>query len=119
MSLLEAGIEPGTGRWQAIGAAADVPMLEGRSVRVAGRRIAVFRLPDGWAAIDYACPHRGGPLSDGLLTEACVSCPLHGQRFDLRTGERRDGEGVGVRAYTVRERAGRLELWLPAGDPEG
>jgi nitrite reductase [NAD(P)H] small subunit len=107
MSVTE--IDTATG-WVQIGDAADVPMLEGRSVEVAGRRIAVFRLPDGWAAIDHACPHRGGPLSDGIVAERCVTCPLHNQRFSLETGERIDGDGPGVRTYVVRERDGVLEL---------
>jgi len=96
--------------WLRIGRAADVPLLEGRSVAVEGRRVAVFRLPDGWAAIDHACPHRGGPLADGLVADGCVTCPLHSQRFSLVTGERQDGAGEGVRAYTVREHDGYLEL---------
>jgi len=97
-------------RWLAIGLAADVPLLEGRSVEVEGRRIAVFRLPDGWAAIDQACPHRGGPLGDGIVADGCVTCPLHNHRFSLISGERQDGEGPGVVTYEVRERGGRLEL---------
>ena len=96
--------------WVRIGRAADVPLLEGRSVEVAGRRIAVFRLSDGWAAIDHACPHRGGPLGDGIVADRCVTCPLHNQRFSLHTGEREDGDGPGVRTYRVRERNGVLEL---------
>ena len=102
--------------WLTIGGALDVPLLEGRSVEVAGRRIAVFRLPDGWAAIDHACPHKGGPLSDGIVAERCVTCPLHNRRFSLQTGERQDAAGEGVRTYEVRERDGRLELRLPEVD---
>lgn len=100
----------GVGEWVEIGRAADVPLLEGRSVELGGRRIAVFHLRDGWAAIDHACPHRGGPLSDGLVAEDCVTCPLHNQRFSLLSGARQDGEGDGVSVYEVRERAGVLEL---------
>jgi NAD(P)H-dependent nitrite reductase small subunit len=96
--------------WIAIGRASDVPMLEGRSVEAAGRRIAVFRLPDGWAAIDHVCPHRGGPLADGIVADRCVTCPLHNQRFSLVSGAREDAPGPGVRAYPVRERDGLLEL---------
>ena len=108
MSVLERPLT-----WRAIGRADEVPLLEGRSVTVDGRRIAVFRLPDGWAAIDHACPHAGGPLGDGMVGEACVTCPLHGQRFSLQTGERLDREGPGVQVHPVRERAGRLELGVP------
>jgi nitrite reductase (NADH) small subunit len=97
--------------WVRVGAAGDVPELEGRSVTVAGRRIAVFRLRDGWAAIDAACPHRGGPLGDGLVADTCVTCPLHGRRFDLLTGEQHGGEDV-VAVHEVDERDGALWVRL-------
>jgi nitrite reductase (NADH) small subunit len=71
----------------------DVPVGEGRAATVEGRRIAVFNTGLGWFALDDACPHRGGPLSDGILADSCVSCPLHERRFDLRTGEGLDGDG--------------------------
>jgi nitrite reductase (NADH) small subunit len=96
--------------WLRIGCADDVPLLEGRSVDMDGRRLAVFRLESGWAAIDHACPHRGGPLSDGIVAEQCVTCPLHGQRFSLQTGERVDADGEGVSVYEIRERDGHLEI---------
>ncbi len=95
----------------AVGAAADVPELEGRSVLVDGRRIAVFRLPDGWAATDAACPHRGGPLQDGLVADHCVTCPLHNRRFDLRTGQQDGGDDV-VAVDEVVERDGTLWMRL-------
>ena len=95
-----------------IGLAADVPMLEGRSVTIEGRRIAVFRTPGGFRAIDHACPHAGGPLADGIVAGGCVTCPLHGLRFDLDTGAAVGGEER-VRTYEVVERAG--ELWLAVG----
>jgi nitrite reductase (NADH) small subunit len=100
--------------WLRIGRAEDIPRLEGRSVRIGERRVAVFRLPGGWAAIDHACPHKGGPLSDGIVADGCVTCPLHGQRFSLRTGERQDADGAGVQTYEVRECDGYLELGLQA-----
>lgn len=95
--------------WVPVGRAGDVPLLEGRSVLFGHRRVAIFRMPDGWAAIDHACPHEGGPLADGLVADSCVTCPLHGWRFDVRTGARQGG-GTGVRAFEVRERDGILEL---------
>ncbi len=94
--------------WTRVGSVDDIPALEGRSVTVEGRRIAVFRLPDGWAAVDAACPHLGGPLADGLVADQCVTCPLHGRRFDLRTGVRQGSgadpdEAVAVHAVDVRD----------------
>ena len=94
------------------GVSADLPPLEGRSVTVDGRRIAVFRTEHGLAAIDAACPHQGGPLGDGLVADRCVTCPLHGLRIDLETGEAVGGGGrVGV--HEVLELDG--ELWVRLG----
>ena len=80
--------------------ASDVPVGEGRAATVGGRRIAVFNTGIGWYALDDACPHRAGPLSDGILADSCVSCPLHERRFDLATGECLDGDER-VRAHRV------------------
>jgi nitrite reductase (NADH) small subunit len=82
----------------------DVPRGEGRAVTVEGRRIAVFNAPTGWYALDHACPHRGGPLADGIVSDSCVICPLHERRYDLATGEASaDGEGVVAHAVEIRD----------------
>ena len=94
----------------AVGRADDVPPDEGRAVTVAGRRIAVFNTPAGFRAIDAACPHRGGPLADGLVGGGCVICPLHGWRIDLASGEVVAGGEGRVAAHEVVERDGWLYL---------
>lgn len=100
--------------WVPVGRTGDVPLLEGRSVTVGPRRIAVFRLPSGWAAVDHACPHAGGPLADGIVADSCVTCPLHGRRFDLHTGQQVGGEDS-VTTYAVRVADDDvLELLVPA-----
>lgn len=91
----------------------DVPPGEGRAVTVAGRRIAVFNAASGWYALDHACPHRGGPLADGLLSDSCVTCPLHDRRFDLRSGEALSG-GAGVLAHGVEVRGDEVAVSLAA-----
>ena len=93
-----------------LGRADDIPMLEGRSVDIGGRRIAVFRTPDGFRAIDHACPHAGGPLADGIVAGGCVTCPLHGLRIDLDPGEACGDATQRVRTYEVVVRDGAL--WL-------
>ncbi len=74
-------------RLVAVARVEDVPALQGRPVTVAGRRIALFNTPAGPRALEDRCPHKGGPLSDGLLGDDCVVCPLHGRRVSLETGE--------------------------------
>lgn len=95
----------------AIGRVEDVPLLEARGVSVEGRRVAVFRTADGFRATDAECPHEGGPLADGLVGDGCVTCPLHGWRFDLATG-RGLGVDARVRVHEVSERDGWLYLRL-------
>jgi 3-phenylpropionate/trans-cinnamate dioxygenase ferredoxin component len=65
----------------------DLPPGNSRGFEIAGRRIAVFNLDGSFHAIDDVCPHEGGPLSEGLVTSGCVSCPWHGAEFDVRTGK--------------------------------
>jgi nitrite reductase (NADH) small subunit len=92
-------------------AAADVPLGEGRAVTVEGRRIAIFNAPTGWYALDHACPHRGGPLADGIVSDSCVTCPLHERRFDLATGESLT-TGDAVTAHGVEVRDGEVIVTL-------
>lgn len=89
----------------------DVPLGEGRPVAVAGRRVAVFHTEAGWYALDDSCPHRGGPLSDGILADRCVACPLHDRRFDLQTGAALT-DGAGIAAHTVELRGERVYVKL-------
>ena len=81
----------------------DVPLGEGRVLTLDGRKIAVFRAAGGWYALDAVCPHRGGPLADGIVCDRAVICPLHDRRYDLATGAAlRAGEGVEAHAGEVR-----------------
>jgi nitrite reductase (NADH) small subunit len=96
----------------AVGRAEDIPRLEARSLTVGGRRIAIHRTERGFRATDAECPHAGGPLADGLIGDGCVTCPLHGWRFDLETG-RAIGEDAAVAVHEVVERDGWLYLRLP------
>jgi nitrite reductase (NADH) small subunit len=103
--------------WVEIGRVEDVPLYEGRRVTAGGRRIAIFRTEEGVHAVSADCPHAAGPLQDGLVADGCVTCPLHGWRFSLRSG-RRLGAGASARLerYEVVERDGALLLLLPADE---
>ncbi|HEY5196413.1 MAG TPA: nitrite reductase small subunit NirD [Solirubrobacteraceae bacterium] len=89
----------------------DVPLGEGRAVELDGRRVAVFQTRNGWYALDQRCPHRGGPLADGIVADGCVTCPLHDRRFDLATGRCHSDE-LRVGVYEVKIHDG--DVWLDA-----
>lgn len=90
-------------RMTAIGNIEEIPVGEGRAYAVGGEQVAVFRLRDGsLRALAAICPHRGGPLADGLIDDAVVVCPLHGFTYDLLTGAETANGGAAVCAYAVR-----------------
>lgn len=65
----------------------DIPLGLGRSFEIAGRLIAVFKSRDGAVfAMDGTCPHKGGPLADGMVVGRQVVCPLHAYRYEAHTG---------------------------------
>ena len=66
--------------------AADIPEGSAKLVRVQGEEIAVFKQDGKLCAIQNACPHEGGQLSKGWIEGEAVVCPLHGYKFDLKTG---------------------------------
>jgi nitrite reductase/ring-hydroxylating ferredoxin subunit len=69
-----------------IASGTEIPPGSGRLVEANGRRIAVFNDGGRFHAIDDACSHQGGPLSEGTLDGTVVTCPWHGARFDVTTG---------------------------------
>lgn len=74
--------------WVAVGAVADIPLMGARVVRTAKGEIALFRDgADTVYALKNACPHKGGPLSEGIVSKGRVACPLHNWVIDLASGE--------------------------------
>jgi nitrite reductase (NADH) small subunit len=72
----------------ALGPIDRIPLGEARVFSVGGQDVAVFRCRTGEVfATSATCPHRGGPLADGVIGGTSVVCPMHGLVFDLRTGE--------------------------------
>ena len=77
-----------TGTTYNLGGAAQIPLGEGRRFEIGGAAIAVFRSRQGQVfATQAKCPHRAGPLADGLLGGDALICPLHNFKFNLATGE--------------------------------
>lgn len=73
--------------WTAVAVTSDIPLREGRLIDVRGTSLAVFNLGDRFLTVDNRCPHKGGPLSDGIVAGGAVVCPLHGWRVSLVSGE--------------------------------
>ncbi len=99
--------------WMDIGALDDVPRRGARVVKTSGGCIAVFRTADDRVfALDDRCPHKAGPLSDGIVHGDRVTCPLHNWVISLETGKA-EGADVGeVRTTPVRVEAGRILMSL-------
>ena len=96
-----------------VGRLDEIPVGEGRTFAVDGHQVAVFRLrDDSLRAIDAVCPHRGGPLADGLTDDCVVVCPLHGHTFDMSTGTEVSGADFAVRCYPVEAVDGAIQVTL-------
>ncbi len=72
--------------WIKITKVENLPLREGRPVKLGGVEIALFNLGDRFVAVENQCPHQGGPLCDGIVSGLHVVCPLHGWKFDLESG---------------------------------
>ncbi|MFC0199752.1 nitrite reductase small subunit NirD [Paracoccus rhizosphaerae] len=87
----------------------DIPRQGARMIRTAAGCIAVFRTADDRVfALDDRCPHKGGPLSEGIVHGHHVTCPLHNWVFDLNTGTAQGADEGAVRTWPVRVQNGRI-----------
>ncbi len=86
----------------ALGPLESIPAGEGRTFDVYGKKVTVVRTRSGEVfAVQAECPHKGGPLADGLVGGATLVCPLHAWKFDLRSGDALVGD-CGLETYPVR-----------------
>jgi len=75
-----------TTQWVRVTNCSNIPLREGRSVRIGSREIGIFNLGDRFLAVENRCPHKGGPLSEGIVSGNVVVCPLHSWKIDLECG---------------------------------
>jgi nitrite reductase (NADH) small subunit len=89
----------------------DIPRQGARVVKTAIGCIAIFRAADDQVfALDDRCPHKGGPLSEGIVHGTSVTCPLHAMVFEMTTGQAQGADEASVRTFPVRIEAGRVLL---------
>lgn len=94
--------------WIDLGPVTDIPVRGARKLKTALGCIAVFRTAENQVfALTDRCPHKGGPLSEGIVHGQSVTCPLHNWVFDLNTGVAK-GEDAHVETFDVRVEAGRI-----------
>jgi len=101
--------------WIDIAALDDIPRLGARVVSTDTVDIAVFRTAsDRVFALKDECPHRQGPLSQGIVHDTTVTCPLHNWKIDLASGEARGPDEGCTRTYPIKVENGRIFLGLNA-----
>ena len=103
--------ERGSSPWTDIGPLDAIPPLRARTVHLRGVAIAVFRTADDQVfALHDRCPHKGGPLSQGIVHGTSVTCPLHNWVIALTDGTARAPDEGCARTVPVRLEAGRILL---------
>ena len=96
-------------KWVDVGALDDIPARGSRRLQMFDTEIAVFRTQsDEVFAIENKCPHKNGPLSEGIVHDDGVTCPLHSWIIDLRTGQARGADEGCVNTYEVEQKNGRV-----------
>ena len=106
-----------TEQWIQITPTSEVPLREGREVKLGSINIALFNLGDRWMALENRCPHGHGPLADGIVggygTATTVTCPMHSRRICLDSGAVVKPLGQGgpcVRTFPVKVEDGIVML---------
>lgn len=95
--------------WIDIGALDAISPRGARVLKTAFGCIAVFRTGDDQVfALDNACPHKGGPLAEGIVHGTSVTCPLHNWVFDLETGVAQGADEGAVTTFATRVEDGRI-----------
>jgi nitrite reductase (NADH) small subunit len=97
--------------WIEIGSVSAIPRRGARCVNTPQGKIAVFRTQDDRIfAIENQCPHKAGPLAEGIVHGASVTCPMHNWVFDLATGRALGADEGQVRTFPVDVVEGRIFL---------
>jgi nitrite reductase (NADH) small subunit len=99
--------------WIEVGSIDEIPVLGARVVRTTQGDIAVFRnAADQIFALRDKCPHKGGPLSQGIVHGTRVACPLHDWKIELETGLAVEPDEGCAASYPVRVENGIILLSL-------
>jgi nitrite reductase (NADH) small subunit/3-phenylpropionate/trans-cinnamate dioxygenase ferredoxin subunit len=90
------------GNFTTVARVAQLPPGGCMKIDSSGKKIALFNVDGRFCALEDNCNHRGGPLSEGELDGQIVTCPWHGARFDVTTGEPKGPPAnMPMKTYTV------------------
>ena len=95
-------------RWYPVADVGAVPVREGRRVIYGDHEVALFNLGNEYLAVDNRCPHKQGPLADGIVAGKAVFCPLHNWKINLENGCALSGGKGQVRSYPVKILDGKV-----------
>lgn len=99
--------------WISVCTLDDIPEQGARTLRAGDIEIGVFRLADGRVlAVENRCPHKQGPLAEGIVSGHVVICPLHSRRIDLENGKVQPPDSGCVKTYAVKVEGGAVHLEL-------
>ncbi len=101
-------------RWVTIASLAEIPPGGRKLCEAEGRRLAIFRLADEVVVIDNHCPHRGGPIGAGQMSEGVLACPWHGLKFDLHTGRCAEPATLALKRWPVLVIENEIQIDLDA-----
>lgn len=102
-----------TNTWMEVANLDDVPLSGSRVVHVASKKIALFRLSNGRVqAVDNRCPHKGGPLNEGIVSGEYVFCPLHDWKISLNDGIVQDPDKGCIRTFLTEVQDGTVYLFI-------
>jgi nitrite reductase (NADH) small subunit len=97
--------------WMDIGAIDDIPLRGARIIKTALGCVALFRTDEAEVfATSDRCPHKGGPLSEGIVHGRNITCPLHNWVFSLETGQAQGADVGQIATYAVQVSQGRILL---------
>lgn len=104
------GEGPGGGSWVLAALEKEIPEAGGREVQVAGRAVAILRSGDRFHAVQAHCPHRRGPMADGIVENGQVTCALHAWTFDLASGACEGMPGASISVFATKSEGGKIYI---------
>ena len=102
-------------QWYPVADVDTVPLREGRRVVYGDYDAALFNLGNEYLAVDNRCPHKAGPLADGIVAGKAIFCPLHNWKISLENGCALSGGNGQVKTYPVKILSGKVCIAFEEG----